>query len=147
MSDPKAPTTEETLRALGPEPMAFVHEMLSPEEGVDIEPSYHTPLSPENEQKFLRWVKDTGVPFDNSGESDYDMRGFWRALQQGDPDAQTAVSAFDGKLHFPDTYKTPYHRTFSNESIYASPDAPHWEGDKLIDKNGKVIADETPKKK
>jgi hypothetical protein len=136
MSEPKAPTTEETLRDLGPEPMAFVHEMLSPEEGVDIEPSYHTPLSPENEQKF-----------DNSGESDYDMRGFWRALQQGDPDAKTAVSQFDGKIHFPDTYKTPYHRTFSNESIYASPDAPHWEGDRLIDKNGNVIADETPKKK
>src|SRR6266850_2263287 len=130
MSDPKVPTTEETLKALGPEPMAFVHEMLSPEEGVDIEPNYHTPLSPENEQKFQRWVKDTGVPFDNSGESDYDMRGFWRGLQQGDPDAKTAVSQFDGKIHFPDTYKTPYHRTFSNESIYASPDAPHWEGDK-----------------
>jgi hypothetical protein len=70
------------------------------------------------------------------------MRGFWRAQQQGDPDA--VRSAANG--HFPDTYKTPYHRTFGNESIYAAPDAPHWEGDKLIDKHGNVLLDETPKK-
>lgn len=38
------------------------------------------------------------------------------------------------------------HKTFSNESKYATPDAPHWEGDRLIDKNGRVVADETPKK-
>jgi hypothetical protein len=141
------PTTEETLAALGHEKMSFVHEMLSsPEEGVDVNPSFHTPLTPEQEPKFHEWVKQNKVPFDDSQESDYDMRGFWRALQEGDPDAKTAVSAFDGRLHFPDTYKTPYHRTFSNESIYAGPDAPHWDGDRLIDKSGKVIADKTPKK-
>src|ERR1035438_684822 len=46
-------------------------------------------------------------------------------------------------MHFPDTYKTPFHKTFSNESKYAPKDAPHWEEDKLVDKHGKVIADES----
>ena len=32
----------------------------------------------------------------------------------------------------------------SNESMYATPLAPHWEGDKLVDWRGNVIADETP---
>ncbi len=46
-------------------------------------------------------------------------------------------------MHFPDTYKTPYHKTFSNESIYALPTAPHWEGDQLVDQNGNIVFDDT----
>lgn len=106
---------------------------------------YVTKLDPQQEAGFQEWVKKSGVPFDPSPTSDYDMRGFYKALQSGDPNAQTAVSGFDGKMHFPDTYKTPYHKTFSNESMYASGDTPHWEGNRLVDKSGRVVSDETPR--
>ena len=107
-------------------------------------PDYKTPLSPSDELKFRAWVKANKVPFDDSASSDYDMRGFWKAAQEGDPNASTAVSKFDGKLHFNDTFKTPFHKTFSNESQYATSDAPHWVGDRLVDNQGNVVADETP---
>lgn len=108
---------------------------------------YVTSLAPAEENEFQSWVKNNKIPFDPSANSDYDMRGFWKASKAGDPNASTAVSQFDGRIHFPDTYKTPYHKTFSNESKYATPSAPKWVGDKLIDSSGRVIADETPKAK
>ena len=96
-------------------------------------PEYTTDLG-EREPSFRNWVKDQKIPFDpDDPKSDYDMRGFW---------AENGDRAENG--HFPDTWKTPYHKTFSNESKYAPPDAPRWEGDRLIDKDGNVIADETP---
>jgi hypothetical protein len=103
-------------------------------------PDYKTPLSPEDELKFQVWVKKNKIPFDDSPQSDYDMRGFWKAQQEGDPDAVRSTK----NKHFPDTYKTPFHKTFSNESIYAADNAPHWDGNRLIDVNGNVVADETP---
>jgi hypothetical protein len=90
-------------------------------------------------------VKAKKVPWQDTPTADYDMRGYWKSLVAGDPNAKQKKSDFDGKMHFPDTYKTPYHKTFSNESKYATSDAPHWEEDRLIDKDGGVVADETPK--
>ena len=107
-------------------------------------PDYKTPLAPDEEKQFRKWVKDNNIPFDDSPQSDYDMRGYWKAQQEGDQTAQTDISQFDQKPHFPDTFKTPFHKTFSNESQYATSDAPHWDGDKLIDNKGNVVADETP---
>lgn len=109
--------------------------------------SYTTYLTPPQEAAFQQWVRINKVPFDPMPNSDYDMRGFWKALISGDPVAKTAVSAYDNRIHFPDKWKTPFHKTFSNESIYATPSDPHWVGDKLIDKSGHVLADETPKPK
>ena len=102
---------------------------------------YVTKLAPQEEQQFQSWVKQNNVPWQDSPTADYDMRGFWKAAQAGDPNAQQAANS-----HFPDTYKTPYHKTFSNESKYATSSAPHWDGDRLIDSSGKVIADETLQK-
>lgn len=102
---------------------------------------YVTQLSPSDETQFQSWVKNNNIPWQDSPTSDYDMRGFWKAQQSGDLTAKRAAN-----LHFPDTYKTPYHATFSNESKYATSQAPHWEGDQLIDNRGKVVADETPQK-
>jgi hypothetical protein len=92
-------------------------------------------------------VKQNGIPSNTASgkpdptfsapDNDYDMRGFYKSLMAGDPNAKRSKN-----LHFIDTYKTPYHHLFSNESKYARPDAPHWVGTKLIDKNGKVIIDE-----
>jgi len=98
---------------------------------------YVTQLKPNDEAKFQGWVKQNKIPWQDDPKSDYDMRGFYQAQQQGDPDAKRASN-----LHFPDTYKTPYHRSFSNESKYALPIAPKWNGNKLIDNKGNVVFDE-----
>lgn len=111
---------------------------------MDLAQPFHTALDPFEEAAFQSWVGTHGVPFDPGPKSDYDMRGFWLAHSNHDPRAVTELNPADKQMHFPDTWKTPYHKTFSNESIYAPKDAPHWEGDKLIDKHGNVVADETP---
>lgn len=100
-----------------------------------------TQLNPAEEVEFRQWVKSNRIPFNpDQFAPDYDMRGFWKAMKNGDPNA--IRSHLNG--HFPDTWKTPAHKTFSNESIYAGPTAPHWVGDRLINPQGKVVADETP---
>jgi GGDEF domain-containing protein len=106
---------------------------------ITVQNPYRTNLPPDQETAFQGWVKQNRIPWQDTSTADYDMRGFYKASQAGDPLARPAANG-----HFPDTYKTPYHKTFSNESIYATPDAPHWEGARLINKSGRVIADETP---
>lgn len=112
--------------------------------------NYRTELPPAQEKQFAAWVKKTGAQFDpssNNPKEDYDMRGFYKAVQAGDPAAITAMSGYDGKPHYPDTYKTPYHETFSDESKWAvKGKAPHWQGDKLMSPSGQVLKDETPQK-
>jgi hypothetical protein len=94
-----------------------------------------TKLDPMDEIKFLLWVVQNKIPFDpNNVFSDYDMRGYWKALTSGDPRATRATSG-----HFPDIWKTPMHKTFSNESMYATPNAPKWVGNQLVDPQGKVV--------
>ena len=102
---------------------------------------YITRLSQEEQGRFLDWVIKNNVPFDPNPNADYDMPGFWKAQQNGDPRAVTEVKP-DG-LHFTDTFKTPFHKTFSSESIYAGPDAPRWKGEKLYDVKGKLLQDES----
>lgn len=88
-----------------------------------------TKLQPWEEAMFRLWVKANKIPFDpNNAVADYDMRGYWKALISGDPKAKQSASTG----HFPDTWKTPFHQSFSNESIYRTPNAPHWEKDKLV---------------
>jgi hypothetical protein len=104
---------------------------------------YLTSLDRQTETKFQDWVKQNDVPFDPSPRADYDMRGFYKALQAGDPRATTGVNANDGKMHFGDYWKTPYHKSFSNESQWATADAPHWnDKDQLISPKGAVVFDE-----
>jgi hypothetical protein len=67
--------------------------------------SYLTQLDPLREAAFQSWVQKNKVPFDPSPNADYDMRGFWRALQQGDPMAQQTLNANDQQMHFPDYWK------------------------------------------
>lgn len=75
---------------------------------------------------------------------DYDMRGFWKALQAGDPLAQAAIDPNDQRMHYPDYWKTPYHETFSAESQWADPKkAPSWnDKDQLVMPDGTVIFDD-----
>jgi hypothetical protein len=105
---------------------------------------YNTDLAPADETAFRDWLKKNNVPFDpNAPVSDYDMRGFYKGLEAGDPKAKNAVDPNDGKIHYPDYWKTPYHKTFSNESQWATGDAPKWNNqDQLVDKSGKVLFDD-----
>jgi len=106
--------------------------------------SYFTTLPTDQELAFRRWVGANGVKFNpDASIADYDMRGFWQALQRRDPRAVTAIDPNDQKLHYPDYWKTPYHETFSNQSQWATRNAPHWtEDDKLVTPDGRVIFDD-----
>lgn len=97
---------------------------------------YTTSLDPITENWFRNWLNQShfnlgishAIPFDPyQSNPDYDMRGFYKAMMLGD---RGAVRSETNK-HYPDTYKTPLHESFSNESKYATKDAPHWEGDEL----------------
>jgi hypothetical protein len=106
--------------------------------------NYSTPLSATEEPAFQSWLKTNQVPFKDEPKADYDMRGFYKAAQFGDPRATQSLNAGDQQMHFPDTWKTPYHTGFSNESMYAPQTAPRWEGDVLKTAGGRVVSDERP---
>ena len=91
---------------------------------------YITKLSAAEEQRFKLWVKQNKIPWQDTANADYDMRGYWKAQQMGNPIAARAAN-----LHFPDQWKTPYDATFSNESQYATHAAPHWVGNTLVPTN------------
>lgn len=104
---------------------------------------YLTQLPPAEEARFRSWVQKNSIPFDASPQADYDMRGFYEALQSGDPRATSGVNQNDGKLHFGDYWKTPYHKSFSAESKWATESAPKWnEKDQLVAPDGAVVFDE-----
>ncbi len=108
------------------------------------EQQYNTDLG-DAEPEFQAWLKQNKIPFDpGATNSDYDMRGFYKALQEGDPKAKEAINPNDNQMHFPDYWKTPYHQSFSNESQWADPaKAPKWnEQDQLVTPDGKVVFDE-----
>ena len=102
---------------------------------------YVTQLSPVEEYTFQQWVSKNKIPWRDQPNADYDMRGFWKAMSAGDARASRATS----NQHFPDVWKTPYHKSFSNESIYAKPNAPRWVGNNLVDDKGHVIYQEGDK--
>lgn len=97
------------------------------------------------ELAFRDWVGRNNIPFDpnQKGPSDYDMRGFYKALMAGDPRASNSVNPNDNMIHYPDYWKTPYHQSFSGESQWALPTAPNWnENDQLVTPDGMVVFDE-----
>jgi hypothetical protein len=97
---------------------------------------YRTVLPIVEEFAFLDWARKNRVPPD---DPTYDTRGFWKnEIVTG------RRSQFAG-AHGPDTYKTPAHESFSNESIYATPNAPSWGADgTLRDKLGNVVFRDPP---
>ena len=107
--------------------------------------NYNTQLDLGTEQFFRQWIMHNNVPFnpDATTPQDYDMRGFYQGLQQQNPKAQAAVNSNDGRLHYPDFWKTPLHQTFSQDSQWAGPVAPRWnESDQLIAPGGRILFDE-----
>lgn len=111
--------------------------------------NFTTRLDPLQEMMFQKWVGQNNVPFDPNagGAQDYDMRGFYQGLMNGNPKAMTAVNPNDNALHYPDYWKTPYHQSFSGESKWAGPVAPMWnDKDQLVSPGGEVLYDERKRK-
>lgn len=106
---------------------------------------YSTMLMPSDEVMFRNWLQANNVPFNpnSTGPQDYDMRGFYQAMQQKDPIATSAINPNDQRMHYPDFWKTPYHQSFSAGSQWANPGAPTWnQQDQLVDRSGNVLFDE-----
>jgi hypothetical protein len=98
-----------------------------------------TKLDPDQEIAFQKWAVATGAPI----TQDYDMRGYWK-----NQTLAPTINANDGLPHYPDTYKTPLHKSFSSESRYADPakNPPTWnEKDQLVTSSGQVLFDERAK--
>lgn len=108
--------------------------------------SLDTPLSLADELQFRQWVQQNKVPFDPNtpGPTDYDMRGYWQGLQNGNPMARpTEINPNDNQPHYTDYYKTPLHRSFSAGSQWAGPGAPDWVNDhQLAAPSGRILFDE-----
>lgn len=124
--------------------MTDLASMFRPNIPFKVPDEFNTPLNKMQEMAFRQWVQDKGVPFDpNADVSDYDMRGFYQAMQSGQPAATSAVNPNDGTMHYPDIWKTPMHETFSSGSQWAGPGAPSWnEQDQLIAPGGRIVFDE-----
>ena len=94
-------------------------------------PQYKTQLTPEDEKVFQDWFRRTVVekqlhinPDPDNPLHYYDFRGAWKA-------------GFEPEVggHWPDTWKTPGHPTFSTESInakYAPELAGEWDGENYL---------------
>lgn len=111
----------------------------------EVSQSYDTALSPADEMMFRQWVQSNRVPFNANaaGPTDYDMRGYWRDLQNGAPMARPSqINPNDNRPHFTDYYKTPLHQSFSAESQWATPSTPRWINDHQLAQGGRVLFDE-----
>lgn len=86
-----------------------------------------TPLTPAQDRGFQRWLDASQIHDNDHPDSHYDYRGLFLALQ-GQPVPMTT------DRHFPDTFKTHGHPTFSVESQYSRGpwDGASWLGDQPI---------------
>ena len=109
-----------------------------------VQSSQNTQLPTLQEMQFLNWLKQNNVPFNPSApQSDYDMRGFYRGMVQGNPMAHTDINPNDNQQHYTDYWKTPTHQTFSADSQWAGQGAPQWVNDsQLAAPTGKIVFDE-----
>lgn len=100
------------------------------QQGGTVKKAYNPNL--ENSRDFQEWYRKNTVEGRNnipySNQLDYDYLSFYMNKE---------YQNYTGG-HFPDTYKRPIHETFSNESIYSTPENPggYWKGETYY-KNGK----------
>ena len=94
---------------------------------------YYTKLNPRKEREFRAWYDNLSNRLGLDKNPDdikqgYDYRGYFQ--QYGN----TNVEYENPNFHFPDTYKQPWHETFSNESKYAKgiEGVGYWDGDTFI---------------
>lgn len=86
-----------------------------------------TKLSPLEEPRFRQWAKQSGIEDVDHPDSYYDYRGLYKELK-GKPVPNSP------DRHFPDTYKTHGHPTFSVESQYSAgpEDGGSWQGETFV---------------
>ncbi len=91
---------------------------------------YRTKLGMSEDIQYQAWRAANDVPDENTGfSSEYDMPGFYQEQNQdgivqrllGAMGSGSATEMKSDGLHYPDTYKTPFHPTTSNESKYKLP--------------------------
>ena len=70
------------------------------------------------------------IPKEKSDTSSYDLRAYYNA------NPKAAMEFIKPGVHAPDTYKLPNHITFSDESIYHTPNTP---GGRWAFENGKDV--------
>lgn len=82
---------------------------------------YNTLLTPEQERQYRQWVQT--LPVNLRSDYDYDLRGAW--LNGDLPDEN---------YHMTDKWKKPWHATFSDESVYSTPEAVggSWDGERFV---------------
>lgn len=104
---------------------------------VPSQTNYQTVLTPGMENQFRQWVRSSKAAFDvNAQIVDYDMRGYWLEMYTNGSLKPSAPP------FYPDTYKTPYDTTFSQQSKYATSDNPFkWvDGATMIDtRDGSIV--------
>src|SRR4051812_39454776 len=62
---------------------------------------YSTSLPSMDEFQFRKWVEQNRVPFNPDQQvTDYDMRGFYQAAQQGQPGMVASVNPIDNAIHY-----------------------------------------------
>ena len=141
------PTNEEIMRLMEAQQYEKWRQSLLKRNMAYADPQWQSKLAkltPEQESAFINWIASNKVPFNPKDKfQDYDMRGYYLAQQKGE--AGSSVNPVDKQLHYPDTYKTPYHESFSRESQYAKEGAPSWKGEQLISPSGEVIHETKPK--
>jgi len=86
-----------------------------------------TPLTPAEEARYRRWVREQGITDADHPESKYDYRGAFKAR------ARSAINPTDNAPHWPDTFKQHGHPTFSEESRYSlyPGDGGTWRGEQF----------------
>ena len=96
-------------------------------------PLAHNPNMAGSDKEFQKWYSkntlegQSKIPY--SDTLSYDYYSFFKDKRVGNIED-----------HFPDTYKRPNHPTFSNESIYSTPEKPggSWKGE-TYSKKGKFL--------
>jgi len=94
--------------------------------------SYNPNLA-KDDVGFQNWYKKNTLEGQNnipySDRQSYDYLSFYKNKEHLNPE-------YNIDQHFPDTYKRPNHPTFSNESIYSTPENPggSWTGEKYNSK-------------
>lgn len=100
--------------------------------------SFSTTLNKKREAEFQDWYSKIAKILNldsnpDNQEHGYDYRGYWLENRKKDIDYSSP------EFHFPDTWKQPWHETFSNESQYANmkyginPESVgHWEGETFV---------------
>lgn len=109
------------------------------------ENTYQTVLTPEEEKQFQAYIADKSDKQDLGRVDDlgYDLRGWWKAMMAGDKRAFLMINPIDNLKHRSDYWKTPYHKSFSNESQWANKGAPSWnDKNQLVAPDGTVVFDE-----